>query len=447
MALRVGTYLGNQISFDATSPLWRGSTEYRFAEQFFARARDRHRTLQTARIPMVVIGAALAVYIFLFGRLLLGDYGALLPLFLFCFDPNMIAHSRIVSADAAWGAFFFIAHYYFYRLLTEGTLANLLGVSIAAALTIVAKFSGLLVFPSLALVGGLAYLFPSLVPLFPQDGSTSVKRRRLVRIGAVAALTSAVATLLAVSAIYQSLTGVAQYVAGVRSIYTNGVPDFKFYLLGTFSPRALWYYYPVAIALKTPEVTLALLALACLSVFIPGSRVAHGIWLLIPVALVLAVSSQDPVNLGLRRVIPVYPFLFLWTGERFVGSGNSGLSRSIGRVVRWIPGAALLLVVAAGIFSAIQIHPYQLAYFNRWSAAPRPGPATWMTATSTGDRTCQAWPPGNRSTAYVRSLSGISERTTRQVMGLTGGRCQTKRCCSRGAPRMRCRSTTSLDSS
>jgi hypothetical protein len=372
-ALRVSTYFGNQISFDASSPLWRGPTEYRFAQQFFAAASDRHRTLQTARIPLVLIGAALAVYIFLFGRLLLGDCGALLPLFLFCFDPNIIAHSRIVSADAAWGAFFFIAHYYFYRLLTGGTLTNLLGVGIAVALATVAKFSGLLVFPSLALVGGVAYLFPSLISLSPQDGSTSEKRRRLLRIGVTAAVTCAVTTVLAVSACYQSFGGVAQYVAGVRSIYTNGVPDFKFYLFGNFTPRSLWYYYPAAMAVKTPEATLALLAVACASLFIPDSRVGRGIWLLIPVALVLAVSSQDPVNLGLRRVLPVYPFLFLWTGERIVRVGEMWSRPMQGRFVRWIPSAALSLAVAVGVFSAVHIHPYQLAYFNRFAGGPDAG--------------------------------------------------------------------------
>ena len=143
--------------------------------------------------------------------------------------------------------------------------------------------------------------------------------------------------------------------------------------MGSFSPRSLWYYYPVAILLKTPEVTLALLALACLSVFIPGSRVARGVWLLIPVALVLAVSSQDPVNLGLRRVIPVYPFLFVWIGERFVRIWEFCSERAKGPMVRWIPGVALVLVVAGGVLTAIQIHPYQLAYFNRLVGGPAAG--------------------------------------------------------------------------
>src|SRR5438093_11415192 len=91
VALRAGGYLGNQIAFDAASPLWDRSTEYQFAQRFFALAHDRYRTLQIARIPLVLIGAALAVYIFLLGRLVspFGDDGALLPLFLFSVDPNM----------------------------------------------------------------------------------------------------------------------------------------------------------------------------------------------------------------------------------------------------------------------------------------------------------------------------------------------------------------------
>ena len=41
LALRLGTYLGNEVSFDTSSRLWSGPTEYRFAEQFLARAADR----------------------------------------------------------------------------------------------------------------------------------------------------------------------------------------------------------------------------------------------------------------------------------------------------------------------------------------------------------------------------------------------------------------------
>jgi len=370
LALRFGTYLGNQVFLDTSSRLWSGSTEYRFAEQFFAKAADPHRTLQIARLPVVLVGTALALYVFLFGRRLWGGYAALLPLFLFCIDPNMIAHSRTVSNDAALAAFFFIAHYYLYRLITEGRTANLIALSIAVALTTVAKFSGLLIFPSLALVGGFAYLFPGLLPVLPPSGGVAVQRRRIVRIGALTALTCTLATVLVISVLYQSTSGVERYIAGVKSIYTNGVPNFQFYLLGSFSPRPSPYYYPVAILLKTPDATIVLWSLAVLSVFVPGSRPLRGAWILLPVALVMAVSSQDLVNLGLRRVLLVYPFLFLWIGERSVRIWEVWSPVVIGRPIRWLAPVGLALLVLTGVFSAVRIHPYQLAYFNSWSGGP-----------------------------------------------------------------------------
>src|SRR3954471_6441334 len=33
-ALRAGTYLGNHVTFDASSRLWSSSTEYRFGQEF-----------------------------------------------------------------------------------------------------------------------------------------------------------------------------------------------------------------------------------------------------------------------------------------------------------------------------------------------------------------------------------------------------------------------------
>jgi hypothetical protein len=370
LALTLGTHFGNDVWFDGTSPLWNGRTEYRFAAQFLARAQDRYRTLQIARIPVVLIGATLALYLFRFGRLLLGGEAALLPLFLFCLDPNMIAHARIVSDDAALAAFFFISHYYLYRLFTGNRRADIAGFAVAVALTTTAKFSGLLVFPSAILVAGIFYLFPAAAPLVPHGGTAREQRQRLLRVGGLAAVACIAATLVLVSIVYRSPDGISQYAAGVRSIYTNGTAGFKFYLLGQFETTASWYYYPVAMFLKTPDATLALFAVAVASVLVPGARGARGAWLLAPVALVLAVSSQDPVTLGLRRVLLVFPFLFLWIGQRCAALwelvSRAPLGRRIARV-------AVAVVIAAGAFSAIRIHPYQLAYFNRWAGGPAAG--------------------------------------------------------------------------
>jgi hypothetical protein len=377
LALGVGTLFGNAVFFDRDSRLWSGRTEYQFSRQFLARAEDRQRTLLIARLPVVLIAAVLGAYLYRFGRLLIGEYGALLPLFLYAFDPNMIAHGRTVSNDMAVAAFFFIAHYYFYRLLTESGRANLAGLAAAVALTIAAKFSGLLVVPSLALLGVTFYLFPSIAPLPREGASVSERRRRVLRAGAQGLAVSAAASAVAVTLLYQSAGGVGQYIAGVRSIYTNGTPDFQFYLLGEFSPSASWYYYLVAMLLKTPDVTLLLFAVAIASVFVPRTEAGRGAWLLVPVGLVLAVCSQDPVTLGLRRVLFVYPFLFLWTGQRLNAlrelSPTAGGAQAVHPVLRKGLAVAAALCAAIAVASAVRIHPHQLAYFNWFAGGPGAG--------------------------------------------------------------------------
>lgn len=376
LALKVSTMFGNTLVLDTDSRLWNGRTEYRFAEEFLARAGDARRTLQIARIPVILIGALLALYLYLFGRLLVGDYGALVPLFLFCFDPNMIAHARIVSNDMAVAACFFIAHYYFYRLLTEGTRASLIATGGAVALTTVAKFSGLLIVPSLMLVTGFFYLFPSVASL-PPGGNAEKQRKRLRRVVTQALAVSTAATIVVISVLYQSPAGVAQYVSGVRSIYTNGVPSFQFYLWGQFSEMASWYYYLAAMLVKTPDVTLVVLAIAVVSALVWRTREAGADWLLIPVVLVLIVCSQDPVTLGLRRVLFVYPFLFLWSGvrlsllwERWWPMRHRGTTGTV-----FAAGLSLMMITGAlaAVVTAVRIHPSQLAYFNWLAGGPAAG--------------------------------------------------------------------------
>lgn len=379
VALKIGTAFGNTLVFDADSPLWSSRTEYAFAQRFLARAGNRQRTLQIARFPVVMIGALLALYLFRFARVLIGDYGdywALLPLLLFCFDPNMIAHARTVSNDMAVAAFFLIAHFYLYRLAVDGSRTNQIALAAAIALTTVAKFSGLLVFPSLLLTAAVLYTFPAGAALLPEHARAAEWRRRFLAAGVRSLVMSMVTSVLLISALYQSAAGPAQYLAGVRLIYANSAPGFQFYLFGGFSPVASWYYYLVAMAVKTPDVTVALFGVAAGSLLMRSLRPSRHAWLLAPVALVLAVCSQDPATLGLRRVLLVYPFLFLWIGAR------CGLVWE-----RWWPDAqhdnprvrvGMLAVAAAvalfAIASAIRIHPYQLAYFNSFVGGPVAGP-------------------------------------------------------------------------
>jgi len=80
--------------------------------------------------------------------------------------------------------------------------------------------------------------------------------------------------------------------------------------------------------------------------------------------VVLGASCFDRANIGVRRVLPALPFLFLFAG-RF-------LSREVGfRALRLIVAGLLIAWMAA---EALRIYPHHLAYFNSIVGGPERGP-------------------------------------------------------------------------
>ncbi len=65
------------------------------------------------------------------------------------------------------------------------------------------------------------------------------------------------------------------YFSGLRSVFTTVTGGTEAFLLGSYSSEGWWYYYPVAMLLKTPVV--ALLAFAAIPLCYAGGRVT-GAW-------------------------------------------------------------------------------------------------------------------------------------------------------------------------
>jgi hypothetical protein len=90
--------------------------------------------------------------------------------------------------------------------------------------------------------------------------------------------------------------------------------DRSSYLFGEISKDGSWLYFPTAFTVKTPLPTLLLLCAA------PGlllfRRRAHkgDIFLLLPVFIFFFVAVWSRLNIGVRHILPIYPFLFVWLG-------------------------------------------------------------------------------------------------------------------------------------
>ena len=102
-------------------------------------------------------------------------------------------------------------------------------------------------------------------------------------------------------------------------LFTWGTaPGRDAFLLGTNAMSGRWYYFPIVIAVKTPLATLV--ALLRLPWFI-GPATAQSFprfWdclalLLLPIVYMATAMTSD-LNLGIRHILPVYPFLFIILG-------------------------------------------------------------------------------------------------------------------------------------
>jgi hypothetical protein len=143
------------------------------------------------------------------------------------------------------------------------------------------------------------------------------------------------------------------FIDGVRGLAEIGRAGTHFgYLFGELSTKGWWYYFPVAIALKS---TIASLVLA-LSALVVGRKHRVAGEALGAAAAILLVAMPSSLDLGVRYVLPLY-----------VPLSVAGAAAAVSFRRPWLP--IVLLIWHTG--TSLAAHPDALPYFNE-AAGPRP---------------------------------------------------------------------------
>lgn len=380
--------VNHDINLPLDHPLWEQGNRYDFSDVFLWQANaDPQGLLVQGRWGITALGVLLLIGLFCWGRRLLGRLGGWLVLLLAAFDPNLIANSRIISTDLPLTVFFVLGLWRLWCWLEGGVpprrgeseaqrgrrwLAwrpgyDLVLAGVLGGLTMAAKYNGLLFWP----VAGLAALLYA-----PAAEFRIVNNRWWQRLAGVAG--AGVIGLLVLWAVYRFQWGAPQVLPLALplpapffwdNLYTTFAglvqettvkPDFLWGQVST----GWWYYFPVAIAVKTPLPLLILLGagLAALARKREWRRQA-ALWL--PVTAFVAMGLSGVLTIGFRHMLPAVPFAMLLAGNaadwarRRVSS--PALVGSEWRRGPALAGGALLLWLAVG---TLLIHPHQEAYFN-----------------------------------------------------------------------------------
>ncbi len=363
IAMSVGPYLDGARS--------RGLADrWKEGNAVLSSGRRYGRTLTLARIGILPFFVLASTCVWFWSRRLLNDWGGVAAVFLYTNIPPVLAHAGVATSDMAIGATLATACYAFICWLEETDWKHsvLLGAALAAAF--LSKFSSVVLLPACLLTILL------------------LRGRRTRRALAPAAIALGMAALLVWAAYHFSYGHMTEHVAADAAsqggIWARIPPSFLHwlesatlpapeildgfwqvhnhvegghtaYLLGQNSTRGWWYFFPVALGVKTP---LGLLLLAGLGWW----ALARGQWRpfdwkawapAVLALVVLLVCMPSTLNIGVRYALPLYPMLAITAamGVKYL------FRRPAGKVV----AAGLLCWTAV---SSLAAHPDYLAYFN-----------------------------------------------------------------------------------
>jgi hypothetical protein len=364
LLLALPLFFGHGPPFNPDPQHWSDGTEFFVGQDFLYRSKlPADHMLALGRATNLFFGGLLVALTGWWSYRLWGSGAALLAMALASLEPNLIAHSSVVTTDVGATLFILLSVYLLWEYLNSTRWWLLAGTGIAVGFALVSKFSAILVLPMIAVILAAIILTADKDDAYPPLQRKSNKpNHSLLRGGTVVSIVLAFALLIIPLAYL--LRGFQPWLFGFQRFITLAQAGQPAFFLGEYSHLGWWNYFLVAFFIKTPIGSLTLIA-ASLLFFHAGKRLARreAFFLLVPVVIVFLATSQAKVNIGLRHVLPVYPFLFVLASRL----------ATIHFRRHWL--GPFLVVVPLGFtaFSSLRIAPHQLAYFNEFVGGPAQG--------------------------------------------------------------------------
>lgn len=366
---------------------WQQSNNWIFGYEFMlSNSQDYHEIFETSRLVTLGLSVLLGLIIFCWAKELFGRMAGFFALFLFTFNPDILAHSGLVTLDAGVSLFIFTTIYFLWKFIKSGRSIYCILSGATLGIAIVSKYSALLVIPAILFIS--LFIVTSRIKL---NINLSVKKYLFLMI------VFFVVTLLIINATYLfkgSFSPLSRFdfqsktLKPLNSIFLSALPaplpfdflkgfdeqlaiqggKFDSYLNGHVSDSSWWYYYIEAFSLKEPVAWIVLLLIALMVNIIYG-RTHYDLLLfvLFPPLLFLIVISSMSVNIGIRYLLPAFPFLFLFSGSIM----NGDLFKRI--VSSHLIQCTVIICSLWYAIMSVMIHPHYLAYFNEIAGGPGKG--------------------------------------------------------------------------
>lgn len=336
--------------------------------KFYAHG-DYKTMLFLARVGTLVFFLIGALATWAWARRELDETTALVALLFFTTQPAILGHSGLATLDAAGTAGMAVALLAFSRWLERPSVARAAILGAAWGFAISCK---LLCIAYVPIACAAIYVVRLL-----HDSETRARWRSIVTVllvPPIAALvvwagygfsTAPAATLAAVHRAFpETVAGrllasvdpetpipAPAFVRGVAEMIEVNKMGFLGYAMGRWSNDGWWWYFPLALALKTTLATLLLLAVGLLM----ARRSRTFVEAMAAAGAILGSSMMTHVDIGIRYILPIYVPLSLAAAVAVMA-----MIRHRHKLLRSTAIVLLSWHLAASLVS----HPDYLAYFN-----------------------------------------------------------------------------------
>lgn len=377
------------LNTPSNTTLFEQSYEWLYGADFlYNTGNDADLLLIIGKIPLILLAMVGSLFTYLWARELYGKIAGLFALFLFVFCPNILAHAGVIQTDIGTTTFMVITFYFFWKFLKNDYKEKkyLVFTGIALGLGLATKFTALFFIPIMLILLGLKIYFnPALEPdtlnhaiepdtvnhaIKPDTGKVSiiskitskVFKKETLKQGVYFIVILIIGFLILLSA--YGFKNFPYYLKGLDSVMTHSTSGHPSFLMGEHSNQGWWYYFIIAFLIKTPIPLLIMMFFAVIFATkrLLSKRFADEYFLLIPATIYFIAFMMNNINIGVRHILPVYPFLFiiisgLLTLKLKPDIANKMLKLLIALLSLWY------------LLGAILIYPHYLAYFNEFVGA------------------------------------------------------------------------------
>jgi Dolichyl-phosphate-mannose-protein mannosyltransferase/Tetratricopeptide repeat len=361
--------------------------------------------LDHARLAVSVFAFLMAGLVLLAGLEMFGRGAALFALTLFVFDPLLIGHGPLITTDMGVSCAMFATVYAFYRYVKQPSLLRLGVCGVLVGLALATKHSAILIAPILILLAAIevarrwshAASSPDAASeqTHPQPEQGRVRSALRMAASLVAICTVSVAVLWAfygfryqarpggvqitpptdayLHALHQpveaKMIGFAEQHHLLPEAYLYGLTDVTIlsndgrmmFLFGKMYPEGRWFYFPAAFLIKSTIGFLAILLLVPFSRDLWRSELRRELlFLVVPAAVYFGIAMTSKLDIGVRHVMPVLPFLIVLAA----GAAVSLARRS--RVWAW----AVCILLGLHVASSLRAFPNYMEYSNEFFGGP-----------------------------------------------------------------------------